>query len=470
MWRDTFQGDLPMLVRWVSRFVFGFLAIALVAGPACERVFGEDRTQAERDEAYYELFKMLADALDEVERNYVEEVDRRELMEEAIEGLINKLDPYSDYIPPDELARFRSSVESKFGGIGIQVAVDNGQLKVLSPMVDTPAYRAGVRAGDAIIEIEGESTEGTTLSEAVKRMKGEPGTELKLVVIHANENRPVPISVERDIIRVETVLGDRRKADDSWDYLYDHRQRIGYIRLTAFSRDTARSLRAALVQLKRENIRGLVLDLRFNPGGLLTSAIEICDLFIPEGVIVSTEGRNSKKRSWSARKPGTFEDFPMVVLVNKYSASASEIVAGCLQDHERAVIVGERSWGKGSVQNVIELEGGKSALKLTTSGYHRPSGKNIHRFPKSKPTDVWGVSPTDGYDVPLTPEALARLMQDRRARDIVQSKYRLAPLPKSGRPPEPEFDEPRDAQSIAAVDPQLQRALDYLSTEIARGE
>ena len=210
------------------------------------------------------------------------------------------------------------------------------------------------------------------------------------------------MTITREWVHVETVLGDRRKSDDSWDFMLDHDKHIGYIRLTAFSRDTAQDLKKALVELRKEGLKGLILDLRFNPGGLLNSAIEVSDLFIAKGRIVSTKGRNTPERVWDAQKEGTFEGFPMAVLVNHYSASASEIVSACLQDHKRAAVIGERTWGKGSVQNVIELEGGKSALKLTTASYHRPSGKNIHRFPDAKETDEWGVMPDAGYEVRLS--------------------------------------------------------------------
>ena len=190
--------------------------------------------------------------------------------------------------------------------------------------------------------------------------------------------------------------------------------------LTSFSRDTARDLRTALRKLNKTKLRGLILDLRFNPGGLLNSAIEVCGMFISEGRIVSTAGRNSPERAWDAHPGEVFENFPMVILVNRYSASASEIVSACLQDHKRALVVGERTWGKGSVQNVIELEGGNSLLKLTTAAYKRPSGKNIHRFPNAKDSDEWGVMPDKGYDLKLSEKDMFRLMLDRRDRDVLQ--------------------------------------------------
>lgn len=374
-----------------------------------------------RDEDY-ELFSVLVDTLDQVERNYVKDISRRELVEAAIQGVLSKLDPYSNYISPGDLTKFRTSVESQFGGIGIQIRPGEDCLEIVTPLVGTPAYRAGLQAGDRIIEINGQTTAGMSTEKAVEQLKGEVGSEVSIKVLAAGAKEPKVVTVSREVVHIETVLGDTRKSDDHWDFILDHKQKIGYIRVTAFSRDTAGDIRDALIELKNQDFKGLVLDLRFNPGGLLTSAIEVSDLFISEGRIVSTEGRNSEARVWDAHGPGTFEGFPMAVLVNRYSASASEIVAACLQDHDRAIIVGERTWGKGSVQNVIEMEGGKSALKLTTAGYKRPNGKNIHKFPDATEKDEWGVTPNQGYDALLSNSELSMLMSVRHDRDIVQAK------------------------------------------------
>jgi len=373
-----------------------------------------------KQEDEYELVKILVDTLDQVDRNYVKDVDRRELVEAAIQGMLNKLDPYSSYITPQQTSQFRTSVENEFGGIGIQLDGEEGMLKVASPIYGTPAYRAGIVAGDRIVAIEGESTDKIDRDEAIRRLKGPPGTKVTITVLHPTTQESRKVTLTRELIHVETVLGYRRADDDTWDYMLEGDKRIGYVRVTAFSRDTARELRTVLRDLAAKKIRGLILDLRFNPGGLLNSAIEICSMFISEGRIVSTSGRNSPQRAWDAQKGETFEGFPMVILVNRYSASASEIVSACLQDHKRAMVVGERTWGKGSVQNVIELEGGNSLLKLTTASYKRPSGENIHRFPGAKDSDTWGVKPNQGYDLRLSDKDIYRLMMDRRQRDIVQ--------------------------------------------------
>jgi len=400
-----------------------------------------------RDEEYYRLLKLFADTLDQVDRNYVKDVSRRELMEAAIRGMLTKLDQYSNYIPPKDISQFKTSVESEFGGIGIQVAVEKGVLRVISPIVGSPAYRGGVMAGDIISKIEGKSTKGITIDQAIKKLKGKVGSTVKVTVEHPGDLGTEQIGLKREIVKVDTVLGDTRDDKDQWDYMLDEKEKIGYIRITAFSRRTTEELKEALEALSKRDVLGLVIDLRFNPGGLLSSAIEVSDLFISEGRIVSTKGRNVPERVWDAHKKNTYSDFPVAILVNHYSASASEIVSACLQDHERAVIIGERTWGKGSVQNIIQLEDGASALKLTTAGYRRPSGKNIHRSKDAKPEDDWGVSPNKGYEVKLKVDQVAAIVKARRDRDIVRKG-----------PPGPRNFE----------DPQLEKALEYVRAEMSK--
>jgi len=455
------------------------LWVLLVACWAYSVPGAEPPKQKAPPEDYYRLFKVLVDCLDQVERNYVKKVDRRELVEAAIQGMLTKLDPYSSYINPDELGRFRAGMESEFGGIGVQITVDGGHLRVLSPLVDTPAYRAGVIAGDRIVEVDGQSTEGITIDKAVQRLKGPPGTKVTIKVLHPGATEPETMTVTRELVHVETVLGYQRLPNDRWDYLLDHQKRIGYVRLVACSRDTARDLRKVVEQLQAAKLRGLILDLRFNPGGLLTSAIEVSDLFVSKGRIVSTAGRNSPERVWEAHAKDTLEGFPMAVLVNRFSASASEIVAACLQDHKRALVVGERTWGKGSVQNVIELEEGSSLLKLTTSSYLRPSGKNIDRASAAKDDDPWGVTPDKGYELKLSDQDLLAQIQDRRQRDVVQP-HTPAPATKpagetpaagskpAGKPAKGASKSDPKKSGGPFVDRQLQMAVDYLTAELAR--
>lgn len=445
-------------VVWLA--LFGWMG-SLLADQAATKA-KEEKAKADQQE-YYELYKSFADAVDQVERNYVKGVNRRELFEAAIRGMMSKLDPHSNYISPEDIDRFKTSVESQFGGIGIQITIEGGQLKVLSPLVGTPAYKAGVQAGDRILEIDSKSTEAiTNLEDAVTKLKGEAGTSVKLTVLHAGSRTPEKLEITREIVHVETVLGDRRKNDDRWDYMLDSEKKIGYIRITGFSRDTARDVEEAVKDLEAQKLRGLIIDLRFNPGGLLTSAIEISDLFVADGKIVSTAGRNSPERVWEARKPGTHEGFPIAVLVNRYSASASEIVSACLQDHKRAVIVGERTYGKGSVQNVVELENGKSAMKLTTAGYLRPSGKNIDKeVAKEQGSKEWGVSPDEGYEVRLNDGEMLRLANERRQRDIVHV-HNKSPEEKPAETPEKTTENEKERS-----DPQLKKALEYLAGQLA---
>ncbi len=391
------------------------------ARPPREEPAAADQTPLD-DEEFYELFRLFADTLDQVERNYVKDLSRRELMEAAIEGMISKLDQHSNYIAPEDLEGFRTDVEAEFGGIGIHVSKPSKDqwLRVLSPIAGSPAYRSGILAGDVITHIGDQPTNEIEMKDAVGLIKGKLGTSVLITVRHL-DGKSEKIDVERQIVRVETVLGDRRRDDASWDFMLDPEKKIAYVRVTAFARHTTEELRKVLVKLQARQMRGLVLDLRSNPGGLLSAAIQISDMFVEKGRIVSTSGRNVENRSWDAHRRGTFSGFPMVVLVNNFSASASEIVAACLQDHGRAIVVGQRTYGKGSVQNIIELERGRSALKLTTAQYLRPSGKNIHRFKGAKEDDEWGVLPDPGWEVKQSLREAVELAEWRRARDVIRS-------------------------------------------------
>jgi carboxyl-terminal processing protease len=459
------RSTFPFRLSWAYALVTGLGLLLWRAGslPAAENPGGKEsappaaaaaaKPARPPDDDYLRLFKLFADAFDQVDRNYVKEVDRRRLMEAAIRGMLSELDPYSGYISPQQLQAFKSGVEAEFGGVGVQVTVESGHLVVISPLVGSPAYRAGVAAGDRILEIDGRSADGITVDEAVRRMQGRIGDPVVLKIKHPQASDAETLNLRRELIRMETVMGDVRLPNDQWKWMYDEEKKLGYIRVNAFGRHTAEELRKALEDLTKQQLRGLVLDLRFNPGGLLPAAIEVADLFVSSGRIVSTEGRNTKTKTWDAREPGTFSRFPMAVLVNRYSASASEIVAACLQDHARAVIVGERTWGKGSVQNVVDLEDGASLLKLTTADYHRPSGKNIHRYPDSTEKDTWGVVPNEGFQVALSRAEMTQLTDLRRAKDVVRKP---AESPSSPAPAAPAF-----------VDRQLQKALEYLSQHMS---
>ena len=397
-------------------------------------VFAAPRPQRVKDQDY-ENVQLLVDILSEVDQKYVRDLtpeQRKKLVEDMINGGLERLDPYSNYFNADEYRRFTRETEGAFGGVGIQLDPDHssGFLKVSSPMVGTPAYEAGVLAGDLILKVDGKAIDNLHNYEVVKLIQGEPGTDVTLTVLHEGAREPVDLSMKRAKIETPSVMGDLRKADDpaEWDYFVDKANLIAYIRLIAFNDHSAGDLTKVLTKLESEGVRGLVIDLRDNPGGLLTSAVEISNLFIKDGAIVSVRDRRGKGRSYEAKQDKVHLEpaasHPIAVLINKESASASEIVAAALQDHHRAVIIGERSFGKGSVQNIIELPDHepKVALKLTTASYWRPSGANIHRGADAKENDEWGVKPDPGYEVKLKLEERAKYRIERRKRDVVLGK------------------------------------------------
>jgi len=425
--------------RWAISWVLVFAAAVLVTWKAAQSETAKD--------ADAELYRLFVDALEHVDRSYVKEVDRRELVESAINGMLEKLDPYSTFIPPKEFDNFSRSTTGKFGGVGIQVRPkqkEDAYLSVLTPVVGTPAYEAGVLANDHIISVDGHPVAGMTQNEVVEKLTGEPGTVVKIAVQHEPYEQPAEdLELKRALINIESVLGDQHKPDDSWNYYVDEKDKIAYIRISSFMQETSADLKKTLEKLKADGAKGIILDLRDNPGGLLSSAIEVCDLFLKEGVIVSTKGRNTQDKVYSASGDALLPEIPLVILVNGWSASASEIVSGCLQDHKRAVVIGERTFGKGSVQNVIELDDGKSALKLTTASYRRPNGKNIHRFNDSKVDDDWGVRPNEGYELKLSDDEHRSYAIWRNERDRIHGKPH-APLKKDEKAAEAPKEEKKE--------------------------
>jgi carboxyl-terminal processing protease len=436
-----------------------------------------------------ELYGLFVDAVEQVQANYVRPVSRKDLLESALKGMLQDLDPHSNFLNTSHYKSFKRSIEGRFGGVGITVGYDNevNRLKVLAPMVGTPAYAAGIMAGDLIMEIEGKSTEGMSTDKAVDALQGQPGQPVKLTILHEGSAKPEVITVKRAIIEVPTVVSDLRKLNDTPDFMIDKDKKIGYIRITEFHSNTAAEVKAAVEELKTQGVKGLILDLRGDPGGLLTAAVEISDLFLEKGVIVSTRGRNTIERVYEAQKEGTFADIPMAVLVNENSASASEILSAALQDHKRAVVVGQRSYGKGSVQNLIDLEDGNSVLKLTVATYWRPSGKNIHRFKDAKETDDWGVSPDKGFEVKLSTQEHFAWAIGRRDRDLMSGKAAATLLAKEAEEKagkkdvrkeekkdekKPETAEAKPATKPAARQPrpfkdrQLDKALEYVRGKI----
>ncbi len=348
--------------RSLTLFVafFAILALLFSGGNAVQRV------DAVGKDAAYENLQTFTNILAIVQKNYVEDVTTDQLVEGAINGMLTSLDPHSAYLTPDLYKELQVDTKGSFGGLGIEITVRNGVLTVVSPIEDTPAYRAGVKAGDQVIKIDGEFTKDMTLVEAVKKMRGPKGSKVILSIKREGVNSLFDVSLVREVIKIQSVKS--KWLDKGY----------GYIRLAQFQERSANDVERVLETWNREgSIEGIVLDLRNDPGGLLTQAVKVSDLFLDAGMIVYTDGRlENQKQKYFARRPGSYTDFPMVVLVNGGTASASEIVAGALQDHKRAVILGTTTFGKGSVQTILPLDD-NSALRLTTARYYTPSGRSI---------------------------------------------------------------------------------------------
>src|SRR5690554_1086550 len=312
--------------------------------------------------------RKFTEVFSRIKAAYVEEVSDRKLLESAIKGMLSDLDPHSTYLAPKDYEELEESTSGEFGGLGIEVGMENGFVKVIAPIDDTPAHKAGVLAGDLIIKLDEKPVKGMSLEEAVKLMRGKPGTVLTLTIMREGESAPIEIDVTRDVIKVTSVKS--RMIENGY----------GYVRITQFQAETGRQFRQALIKLEEEyggDLDGLIIDLRNNPGGVLQAAVETADALLDEGLIVYTEGRIQSSRLRFSAKPGdVMAGTPIVVLINGGSASASEILAGALQDHERAVVMGTQSFGKGSVQTVIPLDE-THAIKMTTARYFTPEGRSI---------------------------------------------------------------------------------------------
>lgn len=370
------------------------------------------------------FFDTMVDVRAELVRHFVTEPDEQEMLEGAIGGMIETLkDPYTVYMTPEDLKGFDKQTRATFFGIGAQIDLQDGQIIIVSPLEDSPAFKAGILAGDAILEINGESTKGMTSLQAVEKITGPKDTEVKLLIRHP-DGQEQTIAIIRQEIKIQTVKGFLRDREHHWQYMLDAERGIGYVRMTQFSQPSAGALREAIEQMKGQGLKGLIFDLRYNPGGLLDAAIEVSDMFLAEGRIVSTKGRNSPERQWSAQAGHDYTDFPLVVLVNEFSASASEIVAGALKDNNRAVILGERTFGKGSVQQVLGLEGGNGAIKVTTAHYYLPSGRNLH---KHEDSTTWGVDPNDGFYLSMSFDEMEKMAKVRRESEIIRDENAPAP-------------------------------------------
>jgi len=417
-------------------------------------------TLAQRDDDY-SFVRTLIDIHRQVASNYVDSVDESKLREGAIDGMLGQLDPFTVYVPPARQDAFDQMLEGSFKGVGIQLdqRPEGGPIEVITPIDGSPAYRAGVLPGDIILKVNGESVEGLKLQEVVKKIAGKLGSEVTLSVRHAT-NDEADLKMERAEIVVPTVKGYQRNPDNSWDYYISDDPKVGYIRITQFTGETYEAMRSVIEKLLSDGMKGLVLDLRYNPGGQLDSAIKIVDMFIDHGTIVSTRGRNRPEQTVKATAPETLPYFPIVVIVNEHSASAAEIVAGSLMDNKRALVVGERSYGKGSVQELIPLEQKSGELKLTVAYYYLPSGRLVH---KKKDATDWGVQPT--IVVPMDDPTQRKVFTEMSRSELFRRPVKPTTTPSTG---------PTTAAAATTqpmLDVQLQRAVDTLvATVVLQGQ
>lgn len=397
------------------------------------------------DESLFKQLKLFADVMDLVQQQYVEKVDTSRLIHGAIKGMLQELDPHSTYMTPDEYKELQVETSGSFGGIGIEITIRDNILTIVAPLAGTPADKAGLKPNDQIIRINGEPTKDMSLMQAVKKLRGPKGTKVTITILREGESRPFDVTLVRDIIRIQSVKFKTLEPG------------YGYVRITSFQSDTTDELQKALRKLEKKNhpMKGLILDLRNNPGGLLDQAVRVSDEFLDEGLIVYTKGRTKEQQmKFEAHKNKEPHKYPMVVLVNGGSASASEIVAGALQDQKRAVILGEPTFGKGSVQTVIPLKDG-SAVRLTTALYYTPSGRSIQ---------AKGIEPD--ILVPAIPKRAKKNKQDKKEggfsiREKDLPKHMEIDDGKSGKKGQTSQMDP-EVKKMLEQDNQLQRALDLL--------
>jgi len=383
---------------------------------------------------------LFAEVLEIVDKEALADIGEEKLFTNAMDGMLKEMDEHSSFISDNGFRVFKEDLEQEFGGVGMYVGTDpeTETLMVLAPMPNTPAYEAGIQVGDLIVSIAGKKTAGKSRTEAVKELRGPVGETVDLEVRRGDDT--LFKTLTRAKIPIESAHGDSRKPDGTWNFFLKDNPEVGYIRLSQFGEMTADEIRAALRSLP-DNATGLILDLRANPGGLLDIAAEICDMFLESNLpIVRIKGRNKVLISEYTSTTGMEfpSDLPVCILIDRYSASASEIVAGCLQDHERAILIGQQSYGKGTVQDIIPIQYNKSLLKLTTASYWRPSNRHIDRNDElAIKNQIWGVQPDKGFAFEMSEEELIENLRQRNAKDF------------GGLPPEPqeESEDPQDAEA-----------------------
>ena len=426
-------------------FLLVALALSILIVDQPPNLQAAEKVKVKQNIDTYRLLNLFGDVFERVRTSYVTEVSDEDLIEAAITGMLTSLDPHSSYLNAKNFKDMRVQTRGKFGGLGIEVTMEGGLIKVVSPIDDTPAYRAGLKSGDLITHLNGERVQGLTLSQAVDKMRGKVGEDIKLTIRRIGKE-PFDVTVTRGIIPIRTVRS-RIEAKD-----------IGYIRISSFSQPTEKGLKKAMIKIKKElgeKFSGLVLDLRSNPGGLLDQAIAVSDAFLEKGEIVSTRTRKKQDYQRFNARPGDLAGGkPIVVLINGGSASASEIVAGALQDHKRAIILGTKSFGKGSVQTIIPLQE-QGAMRLTTSRYYTPSGRSIQEIGVTPDIIVEPVNFETTQTGKRTREGDLRgaLKNDNKKNNLEDIKDRPSKKPKNSE---------KKALETTAKDFQLQRALDLL--------
>lgn len=425
------------MMRKTSLLLLGAVAgAALTTAVTQPRVimFGSSAKAAAADT--YKQLNLFGDVFERVRADYVEKPEDAKLVESAINGMLASLDPHSSYMDGKSYRDMQVQTRGEFGGLGIEVTMEDGLIKVVAPIDDTPAAKAGILANDIITHLDDDAVQGLTLNQAVEKMRGAPNTKIRLKVMRKGKDTPLEITLVRDVIRVRSVRS-RMEGDD-----------VGYIRLTQFNEQTTEGLKRAINEMavQGDKLKGFVIDMRNNPGGLLEEAISVSDAFLDKGEIVSTRGRNVEETQRRNAKPGDLaKNKPIIVLINGGSASASEIVAGALQDHKRATVIGTRSFGKGSVQTIIPLGSGNGALRLTTARYFTPSGRSIQ---------AKGISP----DI----EVLQDVPEDVKSRTDTKGEASLRGHLKA------EGDEQTGSQSYIPPDPKDDKAL-RMAVDLLRG-
>jgi carboxyl-terminal processing protease len=435
--------------------LLGILGVAVV-GSTIAVAMNAARTSSDE----YGFYDPIVDVNNLIGNLYVDEPEFEKLQLGAIEGMIEQLnDPYTTFVPRRDTERFSKDLTGEYVGIGAEVQLRDGWLTISSPLDGSPAWRAGVMADDRVVAIDGKSTEGFTIDQSIDLLTGQPNTKVVITVERGTES--LDIEIVRDRIKVQAVKGFMRvEGDGEWEHVIDPSRQIGYIRLTQFTPGAANEIKGAIKRAEDElgsELNGLILDLRFNPGGLLDEAVEMADMFIDDGRIVSTKGRVFEERVETAKSAGTDTDTPLIVLVNAQSASASEVLSGALSDHNRAIVIGSRSFGKGSVQTVRPLESGAGVLKITEQYYYLPSGRLLHRRDDST---QWGIDPTDGYYVPMSNDETFDMLTARRQQEIIEHTD------------ESEAIDLSDTESVLEVlqDPQLSAAVRVMQNRVATGE